>query len=183
VAARFFAFAALFGAALPSAHCGVRGPKILSSYRSRMGANRLQRLADHAGIDFGASRGTPVLAAADGEVVHVGVDPLGCGIGVLIAHWDFNRFTVYCHMEKVFVTEGRAVRRGDTIGRIGTTGDAVEIPHVHLELCTGKCERGHMDGYLRGTEDPFRYITGCYEAGKEYPKDRLVLTHPVACGD
>ena len=168
---------------LPGAGDGANGPTILASYKSRMGANRLTRVADHAGVDFAAPRGSPVLAAADGEVVHVGVDAGGCGIGVLLAHPDYKRYTVYCHMEAVDVSEGQRVRRGERIGRIGTTGDAVETPHVHLELCSYRCQRGHKDGYLGGTEDPLHYIAGCFKAGKQYPHDRLVLTPPVGCVD
>jgi murein DD-endopeptidase MepM/ murein hydrolase activator NlpD len=163
--------------------CGARGPTILSSYRSRLGANQRQRFADHAGVDFSAPRGAPVLAAAPGEVLHVGLDPEGCGIGVLIAHWEHDRFTVYCHLERATVREGAQVRRGEAIGQVGTTGDAVAVPHVHLELCKNRCARGHRDGSLRNTEDPLRRIVGCFSPGRKYPEDRLVLTHPIACAD
>ncbi|HET7877045.1 MAG TPA: M23 family metallopeptidase [Methylomirabilota bacterium] len=153
---------------------------ILSPYKSRMGANRLPRRELHAGVDFAGNMGAPVLAAADGTVQLVMTYATGCGIGVVIAHPSFDRYTAYCHMQLAVVSVGERVRRGHTIGYIGVTGNAVNVPHVHLELCTSPCA-SHRDGDLGGTADPLSFAAGCYDPSQAYPTDRLVLTFPVQC--
>jgi hypothetical protein len=157
------------------------GPRILSTYGSLIGANQKPRLAAHPGVDFGGPRGAPVLATADGEVADVDVNPRGCGIGILLEHRPFSRFTLYCHLEEAFVSPGTFVRRGQVIGRIGTTGNWGLVPHVHLELCLEPCVRGHMDGSMEGTEDPLKVTVGCFDPGATYPTDRFVLIYPVKC--
>jgi murein DD-endopeptidase MepM/ murein hydrolase activator NlpD len=153
---------------------------ILSTYRSKTGVNRRPRLFRHAGVDFGGALGAPVLAAADGIVNKVIAYPPGCGTGVVIAHPAFNRYTVYCHMQRSLVRVGQSVARGETIGFIGTSGNAFGVPHVHHELCTSACS-SHVDGDLRGTRDPLSIADGCFDARRIYPRDRLVLTFPVQC--
>ena len=174
----FWAALASFGDA-----CAPPRPSILSGYRSRVGANQRPRLAVHAGVDFAGAMGEPVLAAADGEVLHLTLDPVGCGLGVLVAHWDFHLFTTYCHLDSWTVSESQLVRRGEVIGHLGNSGNSGGVPHVHLEVCTHRCRRGHRDGFLLGSQDPMKRMAGCYRAGGQYPADRLVLTYPVRCSD
>lgn len=162
--------------------CG--GPQILSKYQSKHGVNRGPREGGpHAGVDFGGRHGAPIFAAADGQVLSVTEAPTGCGIGVLLGHPNFGRYTVYCHLKKVLVSEGQKIQRGEVIGKMGFTGDAYGVNHVHLELCTHEynCYRGHRDGDLWGTEDPLAIMVGCFEPNKSYPTERLVLTYPVEC--
>jgi len=168
---------------LPGEACVPHGPVILSAYRSEVGANQRPRRGVHAGVDFAGAMGDPILASADGEVLHLTVDPVGCGLGILLAHWDFHLFTVYCHLESWTVSEGQLVRRGEAIGRLGRSGNSGGVPHVHLELCTHRCRRGHRDGFLLGSEDPMARMAGCFRKGRSYPTDRLVLTYPVRCSD
>ncbi len=157
-----------------------REPAILSTYGSRMGANNRPRLQSHAGVDFGAKPGSSVLAAADGVISKVIDYPPGCGTGVIIEHPGFGRYTAYCHMQRATVRSGQRVVRGQTIGLVGTSGNAVGVPHVHFELCTSACS-SHADGDLRGTADPLREADGCFDPRKTYPADRFVLTFPVSC--
>jgi murein DD-endopeptidase MepM/ murein hydrolase activator NlpD len=157
-------------------------PKILSPYRSRLDADGTPRGAEHAGVDFRGRIGDPVLAAADGEVLRVTLNLSGCGIGVLISH-AHDRFTVYCHLDRALVRPGERVRRGQVIGRVGTTGNTAGVPHLHLELCTEACPIGHLDGVLSITEDPMAVMQGRFDASRVYPTDRLVLTYPVRCGN
>jgi murein DD-endopeptidase MepM/ murein hydrolase activator NlpD len=121
-----------------------------------------------------------VLAASDGVVSRIISWPRGCGNGVVIEHPSFKRWTVYCHMQSVTVLQGQAVTRGGQIGLVGMSGSAVHIPHVHMELCTVACT-SHVDGNLSGTADPLAIAEGCFDPGRSYPGDRLVLTFPVAC--
>jgi len=153
---------------------------ILSTYRSYKGANNRPRLRRHAGVDFGGRPGAPVLASADGVVSRIIEWPPGCGHGVVIAHPGFRRWTAYCHMQRVTVREGQRVSRGEQIGRVGMSGSAANIPHVHMELCTSACV-SHADGNLSGTADPLAIADGCFAPNKAYPRDRLVLTFPVTC--
>ncbi len=153
---------------------------ILSAYGSKMGANNRPRLQRHAGVDFGGKRGSPILAAADGVVSRLIDYELGCGTGVVLAHLAFKRYTVYCHMQQALVRVGQGISRGQTIGLIGTSGNAFGVPHVHFELCTSACA-SHADGNLGGTRNPLSVADGCFDPHKAYPSDRLVLTFPVQC--
>lgn len=99
----------------------------------------------HTGIDLPNPRGTPVLAAASGEVIWAGNglytndpeadDPYG--LAVVIEH-DFgyrgrSLNTVYAHMDGVYVTVGQQVNSGEQIGIVGMTG-ATTGPHLHFEV-------------------------------------------------
>ena len=153
---------------------------ILSTYRSYNGANNRPRLRRHAGVDFGGRLGAPVLASADGVVSRIIDWPPGCGHGVVIEHPGFRRWTAYCHMQSLTVGQGQRVNRGEQIGQVGMSGNAVHIPHVHMELCTSACT-SHADGNLSGTADPLAIADGCFAPNKAYLRDRLVLTFPVTC--
>jgi len=85
----------------------------------------------HAGVDLGASMGTPILASLSGKVVTSG-SLGGLGITVVLEHAGGRR-TRYGHMSEVAVTPGEVVERGSVIGYVGATG-AVTGPHLHFEL-------------------------------------------------
>lgn len=155
--------------------------RILSHYASHIGARGGTRTGPHAGVDFGGEPGAPVLAAADGTVYYTDTKGPGCGIGVLISHPEFNRWKVYCHLSEISVELGQPVQRGEMIGRMGMSGNSYLVLHVHMELCTSPCFWGHSDGNLAGTEDPWRISDGCFDPNKTYPRDHLVLTHPIQC--
>ena len=155
-------------------------PVILSTYRSLHSADNRGRRLPHAGVDFGSQVGAPVLAAADGIVSRIIEWPMGCGLGLLLEHQRFARWTAYCHLQGVTVRKGQRVGRGEQIGMVGASGSASSLPHVHLELCTFACS-SHSDGDLTGTEDPLAVADGCFEPGRIYPADRFVLTFPVPC--
>ncbi len=86
---------------------------------------------EHAGIDFPAETGTPVLAAADGTVTGAGFTS-GYGNYVIIEHED-GYSTLYAHMEEILTEEGETVQKGDEIGTVGSTGNSTG-PHLHFEL-------------------------------------------------
>lgn len=85
----------------------------------------------HQGIDLAASAGTPVWATADGTVVVAGKDGR-YGKTVLIDHGGGFR-TRYAHLKKIEVKKGKRVERGDTIGRVGKSGNASGA-HLHYEV-------------------------------------------------
>jgi septal ring factor EnvC (AmiA/AmiB activator) len=85
----------------------------------------------HTGIDYGADTGTPIRAAADGVVISAGwidgygnatIIDVGGGIAVL-----------YGHQSAFLVSAGQKVTQGQTVGRVGCTGNCTG-PHVHFEV-------------------------------------------------
>jgi murein DD-endopeptidase MepM/ murein hydrolase activator NlpD len=91
--------------------------------------------AHNDGINIEAPRGTPILAADAGEVIYVGNELRGFGNLVLIRHSD-GWVTAYAHADEVMVQRGAQVRRGDTIGRVGTSGN-IRAPQLHFEVRRG----------------------------------------------
>ena len=85
----------------------------------------------HAGVDFGASSGTPIRASEAGTVVMAGWNG-GYGNWTLIDHGG-GLATGYGHQSSISVSRGQRVSRGDVIGRVGSTG-ASTGPHLHWEV-------------------------------------------------
>jgi len=98
--------------------------KITSNFGPRRGSF-------HDGLDIAAPLGTPILAAANGEVIYSGA-LRGYGNLVILRHRD-GYVTVYAHTQKNLVQEGERVRRGQAIARVGQTGRA-SGPHLHFEV-------------------------------------------------
>lgn len=86
----------------------------------------------HEGIDFTAPIGTDIYAAGNGTVKEVVYGDRGYGNYVLISH-GFGYETLYAHMSKVNARPGQKVKRGDVIGKVGSTG-ASTAPHLHYEV-------------------------------------------------
>jgi len=82
----------------------------------------------HPGLDLRAPTGTPVLASGDGEVV-LAQDLYYSGNTVILDHGG-GLFTIYAHLSKIEVKEGRESRAGETLGLSGATG-RVTGPHLH----------------------------------------------------
>lgn len=89
----------------------------------------IQRM--HTGQDIAAPYATPAQAAADGRVIYAGWFG-GYGKIVIIDH-GAGISTLYAHLSKILTREGAGVRRGQVIGRIGSTGYSTG-PHVHFEV-------------------------------------------------
>jgi murein DD-endopeptidase MepM/ murein hydrolase activator NlpD len=90
----------------------------------------------HEAIDIHAPRGTPVVAAVDGRVVKLFTSRQG---GLTMYEFDTaEKFSYYyAHLDRYAenLKEGDAVRRGDRLGYVGTTGDAPpESPHLHFAI-------------------------------------------------
>ncbi|ALF54217.1 peptidase M23 [Nostoc piscinale CENA21] len=84
----------------------------------------------HAGTDLGAPMGTPILAAAKGQVETAGWVG-GYGLTVILNH-NSTQQTLYGHMSEIFVQPGQQVEAGMVIGRVGSTGNSTG-PHLHFE--------------------------------------------------
>ena len=85
----------------------------------------------HTGIDLAAPAGTEVHSATAG-VAHVGFDPNGAGIYVVVT-LDRHVRLFYCHLSAVLVASGASVIPGQLVGLVGATGRATG-PHVHFEV-------------------------------------------------
>lgn len=85
----------------------------------------------HTGIDIKASEGTPIKAAAPGEVLFAGW-LRGYGQIVILDHGR-DLTTVYAHLSRISVEEGKIVRDGEIIGNVGSTG-VTSGPHLHFEV-------------------------------------------------
>ncbi len=90
----------------------------------------------HKGVDLEAPIGAPILAAGTGKVIETGNHPGGYGHYVEMRHRE-GFITIYAHLSEVVVREGRIVRRGKIIGKVGKSGNASHKsikPHVHFEI-------------------------------------------------
>jgi len=86
----------------------------------------------HDGIDIGTTKGTPVYAAADGQVVFSDWGPTGYGLMVIIKHKHYLT-TVYAHNSKNWVRKNAWVKRGQKVASVGSTGRSTG-PHLHFEV-------------------------------------------------
>lgn len=86
----------------------------------------------HPGIDIANDIGTPIVATADGVVTDAGWNAGGYGNMVDIDHGN-GYMTRYAHAESVVVSPGQAVKRGEIIAYMGSTGYSTG-PHVHYEV-------------------------------------------------
>lgn len=101
----------------------VRG-QISSSFGVRNGMK-------HSGIDITAPMETPVVAAADGEVIFKGT-LRGYG-NILILRHSEDLATVYAHLSQIHVSDHQHVRQGETVGTVGNSGQS-EGAHLHFEV-------------------------------------------------
>jgi murein DD-endopeptidase MepM/ murein hydrolase activator NlpD len=105
--------------------------------------------AFHSGIDIDAPYGTPVRAAADGEVTGA---TMGAGYGrqIVLDH-GHDLLTLYGHLSAIAVVAGQHVTRGEVIGFVGQSGRATG-PHLHYEVRVHKVP-----------VNPHKYLRSTYE--------------------
>ncbi|MCZ7626384.1 MAG: M23 family metallopeptidase [Candidatus Methylomirabilis sp.] len=89
----------------------------------------------HRGTDFQAPEGFAIRAIAAGRVAHLGRDYLLEGNITVIDH-GLGVFSSYLHQSGFLVKVGDQVKKGDVIGRVGSTGNSLS-PHLHLALRIG----------------------------------------------
>jgi murein DD-endopeptidase MepM/ murein hydrolase activator NlpD len=105
----------------------------------------------HAGVDIAANGGQPIYAAADGKVMRAGWNG-GYGNFTCLSHGAYQGSglsTCYAHQSRILVDPGQRVRRGQVIGRVGTTGASTGY-HLHFEV--------RLDGTPK---NPLRWLPGC----------------------
>ena len=89
----------------------------------------------HCGIDLAADEGTDITCFADGTVGVVG-DNVELGRYVTVNH-ENGISTLYAHCSAVTVRSGAEVKKGETVGRVGCTGNATGA-HLHFEIHDGE---------------------------------------------
>ncbi len=100
----------------------------------------------HRGIDIAAPVGTPIFAAAGGEVISAGWNSGGYGNLVKVKHED-NSVTLYAHNSRILVRKGQKVKQGQQIAAMGSTGFSTG-PHLHFEV--------HQPG--KGAKNPVAFL-------------------------
>lgn len=102
------------------------------------GSIRTQGIHGYNGVDFGASSGTSIFAAAPGQVIISKNSGYNGGYGnyVVIKH-DNGVQTLYAHMTSTAVSVGAWVSQGQTIGYVGNTGRSTGN-HLHFEVRGGR---------------------------------------------
>ncbi len=88
----------------------------------------------HTGVDLAIAKGTPVPASNSGRVLYAGPVIIS-GNTVVIEHGGGLK-TYYMHLDSIDVSEGDMVKKGDMIGKVGTTGYSTG-PHLHFEVKIG----------------------------------------------
>lgn len=101
----------------------------------------------HEGVDIFAPKLTPAIAAADGIITGVKDGGIG-GKTVWMRPENKNITLYYAHLDKQLVQAGEYVKKGDTLGLVGNTGNAKYTPaHLHFGIYT-----------WGGAIDPYPYI-------------------------
>jgi len=111
----------------------VKNARISSRFTKRRFHPILKRWKAHLGMDYAARRGTPVVAAGSGTVIYAA--RMGSyGNLIKIRHKDSYE-TRYAHLKSFRrgIKRGKRVKKGQTIGYVGTTGRSTG-PHLHFEL-------------------------------------------------
>jgi len=102
----------------------------------------------HRAVDILAPRGTPVLAADDGRILRMSTSPLG-GISIYAADAESRIVYYYAHLDRYHdaMSVGRALVKGDTIGFVGTTGNAPkDTPHLHFQVMRMPADGKYWNG-------------------------------------
>ena len=122
----------------------VSHPRITSRFSYRRWHPILHKYRPHFGVDFGARRGTSLYAVKGGKIIYAGW-MRGYGKVTKIDHGK-GFVSLYAHQSKILVKKGARVKKGQIIGKVGSTGRSTG-PHLHFGL------------YKRGKPvDPLKYI-------------------------
>ena len=118
---------------LPSLGFPVAGHN-MSHVISVWGVDRDGGARRHEGIDIRAKRGTPVVAAENGFITQTGTNNLGGKI-VFLSSAGSSYSLYYAHLDSQLVSVGKRVLKGDTLGLVGNTGNAITTaPHLHFGI-------------------------------------------------
>ncbi|GAA2267326.1 M23 family metallopeptidase [Streptomyces amakusaensis] len=102
----------------------------------------------HTGLDFAAPAGTPVKAVGGATVKSAGWSGAAYGYLIVLQLSDGTE-AWYAHLSSMTVSAGQKVAPGETIGRVGSTGNS-SAPHLHLEIKTSGGSGIDPMAWLRG---------------------------------
>jgi murein DD-endopeptidase MepM/ murein hydrolase activator NlpD len=117
----------------------------------------------HRAIDILAPRGTPILSADDGRILRMSTNPLG-GISMYAVDSQNRLVYYYAHLDHYndAMSPGRTIAKGDTLGYVGTTGNAPkDIPHLHFQVMRWPADGKYWNGEPL---DPFEALGGLTRA-------------------
>ena len=99
----------------------------------------------HSGVDIATGKsGTPIVAPADGVVILAAARPFSLEGNLLMVDHGMGLNSAFLHLSKIDVKNGQIVKRGQLLGRIGSTGRATG-PHLHWSM---KWKRARIDPIL-----------------------------------
>jgi murein DD-endopeptidase MepM/ murein hydrolase activator NlpD len=141
------------GVAIPVA--GVKAEQLQDTFTQARSGGRV-----HDAIDIMAPHGTPVVAAAPGTLEKLFFSQGGGGITAYVRSPDGRWLYYYAHLQDYAagLHEGQAIRQGDPIGRVGSTGNANPAgPHLHFAIY--RMEKGEK--WYDGTPvNPYPLLAG-----------------------
>lgn len=119
----------------------------------------------HEGIDIFAPKHSPAIAASDGYVTGVREGGIG-GKTVWLRPEGKNYTLYYAHLDKQLVREGQFVKKGETVGLVGNTGNAKYTPsHLHFGVYT-----------YSGAIDPLPFVNKIIKTAPEVPSKNLAVS-------
>lgn len=146
---------AALGAVLLIPVQGIPASALRDSYTEPRGGGA----RSHQAIDIPAPRGTPVLSATDGRVLRKYSSRDG-GLMIYAADAGEKFILMYAHLDRYAdgLADGLALRKGEIIGYVGTTGNAPpNVPHLHFALARAADVRD----WWKGTPiNPFPLLAG-----------------------
>ena len=109
---------------------GISRASLRDTYDERRGAG------PHEAMDIAAPRGTPVVAVGDGRVVKLFTSARGgCTVYQFDPDEQFAYYYAHLDSHAAGLKEGMAVKRGDVLGYVGSTGNAAaDAPHLHFAI-------------------------------------------------
>jgi len=133
---------------------GIRPSELIDSWDQSRAEGRI-----HRAIDIPAPQGTPVLAAMDGRVEKLFASKRG-GLTIYQRSADGRLILYYAHLQgyRRGLAEGQRVTRGQVIGTVGASGNAVPaVPHLHFQILETVPGSGWQDGE---PVNPYPLLTG-----------------------
>lgn len=132
------------------------------------GASRDGGRRTHEGVDIFAQKGTPVVAISDGYVSRVEETRIG-GKVIWVRDAIRNQAYYYAHLDEFLTVQGARVNKGDTLGTVGNTGNAINTPsHLHFGIY-----------HIRRPRDPLPFIHNVAERIPSVAADTSQLGHWV----
>lgn len=113
----------------------------------------------HRALDILAPRGTPILSADDGRILRMTTSTLG-GITMYTVDSEGRLVYYYAHMDHYndAMSPGRSITKGDTLGYVGTTGNAPkDTPHLHFQVMRWPADGKYWNG---DPIDPYEALGG-----------------------